>query len=165
MADTITLFMGGFFCLVATLAIFLLLDFIKSRFETKSEFKISRKRRISDSWETLKLKDETIIECENEETDEFIRGDEFRTQVQECLVVVLKNESHVVGVCAFLNDRKVEYFLERLPECCSKNAPSDGVKDEYLRAVMAGVSHWAGKWCYAEAVSLLCQDRNVVKCV
>lgn len=74
----------------------------------------------------------------------------------------------MTAICAFLNDRSVEYLEEEFPKCCAEKYAENSDKesadvDAVLRALLAAVSHWAPKWCYAEAVNVLCQDWMLVK--
>ena len=43
--------------------------------------------------------------------------EEFESQSHEVVAVVLSNLDKCIGIVAFLQERKVEYFVEHFPAC------------------------------------------------
>eukprot|EP00095_Tigriopus_kingsejongensis_P010903 maker-scaffold348_size200312-snap-gene-0.29 protein:Tk10903 transcript:maker-scaffold348_size200312-snap-gene-0.29-mRNA-1 annotation:"hypothetical protein DAPPUDRAFT_113413" len=84
--------------------------------------------------------------------------DPFESKVQECLVVVMSTETTMSGVCAFLNDKEVEFFVQDFPLCCQRHP-----NEHQTRSFLGGISAWSEKWVYAEAITFIHNDFNVVK--
>lgn len=93
-----------------------------------------------------------------EELDRFVH-EEFETARHVAVASVLVKQDKCVGICAFLQDRTVEYFEETFPKCCLPDLNECGQS----RAAMAAISAWAPKWRLAEAVTLLHADRSFVQ--
>lgn len=43
---------------------------------------------------------------------------DFGTMGHEVLSIVLRNGERVLGISLFRKDKSVEYFLEKMPQCC-----------------------------------------------
>lgn len=142
--------------LVFIAVFFVILDVFKDVAKKRSsrKKKVRRRYRAEDGKKLLDEEEQTALTITKSEMM-MSEPEAFDTVTQECLVVVMKSENskRAVGICAFLNDRIVEYFDQEMPECC--------LNEE--RLVDAAVAHWGPKWCYAEAVNLLCQDRALAK--
>lgn len=57
-----------------------------------------------------------LIEEEDEEEVTF--DNDFGTKRHECLAIVLRNGARVLGITLFRKDRSIEYFWEKMPNCC-----------------------------------------------
>jgi len=95
-----------------------------------------------------------------EEEVERLVYEEFDTEQHEVLGITLQAGPVAVGVCCFLSDREVEFYWERVPQCCLREAaPQDH------RNLMAAVSLWSAKWTMAEAVNFLVSSGELVRSV
>ena len=111
-----------------------------------------------------KLSDEDEWQ-EEEETAKLISEqrenmvyDEYESFTHDCIVAIANDSEKYVGICLFLLDRQVEYFVEDF-------AKDDKTKYNSLLALkstLSGISHWSDQWYSAESVNLLCKDKNVV---
>lgn len=84
--------------------------------------------------------------------------EEFDSPQHECVVVVVENGQKIAGICAFLQELQVEYFVTPFPACCSIHP-----QESAFRAAVAAISHWAPKWAYAEAVNFLSTSGALVR--
>ena len=94
--------------------------------------------------------------------------DEYESFNHNCLVMIANNETKCVGICLFLLDRKVEYYVEDIPpEIQSEIKSSSRTKENEilsrgLKTTLHGISQWSDQWCAAESVNLLLKDKDVV---
>ena len=94
--------------------------------------------------------------------------DEYESFNHNCLVMIANNETKCVGICLFLLDRKVEYYVEDIsPEIQSEIKSSSRTNEEEvlsrgLKTTLHGISQWSDQWCAAESVNLLLKDKDVV---
>lgn len=84
--------------------------------------------------------------------------EEFDTEQHEVLGIALQAGQVAVGISCFFSDREVEYYWERVPECCLR----EGAAQEQ-RNLMAAVSLWSAKWTMAEAVNFLVSSGELVR--
>lgn len=100
-ANTAVIIFGGFVALVAVIFLFFILDCIKSYFNRQSIDITVSPTTIKDTWSNFKLtdladdEDETriLVEEEMPMVSSSTFGDEFQTKTQECLVVILNDET------------------------------------------------------------------------
>jgi len=94
--------------------------------------------------------------------------DEYESFNHNCLVMIANNETKCVGICLFLLDRKVEYYVEDIPSeiqseiKSSSRTNEDEVLARGLKTTLHGISQWSDQWCAAESVNLLLKDKDVV---
>ena len=91
--------------------------------------------------------------------------EEFESPHHEVVVVVLSNSTKCIGIVAFLQERKVEYFSEKFQACCVQDLSTSDLPSHYnnRRAGLAAVSVWSVKWTLASSVSFLIDDRTFVE--
>ncbi len=89
--------------------------------------------------------------------------EEFDSPDHDVVGVVLCDNVKSVGICLFLQERKVEYFSENLPKCCLKDANDRGQGVTEARAGLAAVSLWAPQFHLANSVTFLFNDRTFVE--
>ena len=148
MIDPIVVFLLAFLILGVLVCILQLLDILNISGNSKPNTRLRRKKR---RLPTVKeVEDEFII------PDSF---DEFSTTTSECLVVILRDQSNVAGICAYLKDKRVEYFRTNLPQCCQDQLANEFEQD--YRTVLAAVDFWSPKWMHMEAAHLLTENRNL----
>jgi len=73
----------------------------------------------------------------NPALERFIH-EEFESSRHECVAVVAFSQARVAGICAFLQDMKVEFFLEEFPDCCIRHL--EGLKQENCGTNVSGNS-------------------------
>ncbi len=56
----------------------------------------------------------------NPSLERFIH-EEFESSGHECVAAVISNGSRVAGICAFLQEMKIEFFIEDFPTCCTNH--------------------------------------------
>ena len=47
---------------------------------------------------------------------------DFVSNRHECLAIVLQKDGHVCGISLFRKDGHVEFFVDKMPECCSQQS-------------------------------------------
>jgi len=97
-----------------------------------------------------------------DQEDESALDTDFGTLRHECLAIVMRNGARVVGINLFRKDLNIEYFWEKMPECCCKHA-SRNEEELEIRALLATIHHWSTKWVYADPVHLLCSNEPIVR--
>lgn len=152
MDRTAKIFIGVFFGSIALFVFYLLYDRLIQYF---------RKHR-HDNADRRNMQNYVALNTKAMRKDEVERlvYEEYDSEDHECVVVVKVTENKTVGICAYLKDLEVEYFVEELPECCARH-PADSA----FRCDMAAISHWGPKWMYADAVNFLSQSGELVKAV
>jgi len=88
--------------------------------------------------------------------------EEFDTDKHEVLAICLETPTTAVGISLFLNDREIEFYREKFPDCCVRH--QDG-EDFIFRNLMTAVSFWGPKWTYAEAVNFLVSSGSLTKTI
>ena len=120
------------------------------------------KSKLSDEEETDTHEESRLLQQQN------IIYDEYESFSHHCLVMLANDDTKCVGICLFLLDRKVEYFIEDIPpDIQSEIESSSRNKDEEtltrgLKTTLLGISQWSDQWCAAESVNLLLKDKDVV---
>ena len=88
--------------------------------------------------------------------------EEFESPHHEVVAVVLSQPHKCIGIVAFCQERKIEYFSETFPTCC-KQLQDQETNDHKTRAGLAALSLWSDKWTMANSVSFLIDDRAFVE--
>jgi len=109
----------------------------------------------------VKLSQDLDVERKQEELQRLVM-EEFDTERHEVLAISLETETKAVGISCFLNDREIEFYWEKFPECCVRHREGE---DHIERNMMAAVALWSPKWTMAEAVSFLIQSGDLVRTV
>jgi len=131
-------------------------------FNVKSDLN-QEKSKLSDEEETETSERSNLLRAQ---VDSFIY-DEYESFSHNCLVMLANDDEKCIGMCIFLLDRKVEYYVEELP----KDIPTEttlitNVSDETLSrsltSALLGISQWSDQWCAAESVNVLLKDKDVV---
>ena len=94
--------------------------------------------------------------------DESALDNNFSNANHECLAIVIRKGTRVLGINLFRKDLNIEYFWEKIPECCYKDGTGNDEELE-IRALLATVHHWSSKWVYAEPVHLICSNEQIVR--
>ena len=121
------------------------------------------KSKLSDEEETDVNEDSRLLEQQQN-----LIYDEYESFNHNCLVMLANNDTKCVGICLFLLDRKVEYYIEDIPpdiqsEITATSKTNDDEKlSRGLKSALFGISQWSDQWCAAESVNLLLKDKDVV---
>ena len=131
-------------------------------FNMKSDFN-QDKSKLSDEEETETSERSGLLKAQ---VDNLIY-DEYESFTHNCLVMLANNEEKCIGVCIFLLDRKVEYYVEDLPKDIQTEMTlianeSEETLSRSLTSALLGISQWSDQWCAAESVNLLLKDKDVV---
>ena len=86
--------------------------------------------------------------------------EEFESPHHEVVAVVLSHPEKCIGIVAFCQERRIEYFTETFPTCCRQ---LQDPQDYKIRAGLAALSLWSVKWTMANSVSFLIDDRPFVE--
>ncbi|TRY60959.1 hypothetical protein TCAL_05748 [Tigriopus californicus] len=156
MASVTLIFLISITVLVVVFLLFWALDLLKSKLAERSQEKV-RSQSLADNTQHLDKKP-LIVPIRNDL--ELLRREPFASNIQECLVIVLSNESKTAGVCAYLNDLEVDYFVEDFPPCCQRYP-----NEHALRSFLGAMNTFSDKWVYAEAVTYLHNDFDLIKSV
>lgn len=89
------------------------------------------------------------------EVERFVH-EEFDSPNHDVVVLVVSSHDRCVGIAVFLQECKVEYFVESFPACCLKEG------DLKTRAGLTAVSYWGVKCTMASNATLLVDDRPFV---
>ena len=81
--------------------------------------------------------------------------------------MLANDDTKCVGICIFLLDRKVEYYIEEFPEHIEQemNLTTPDTEENLgrgLKSALLGISQWSDQWCAAESVNLLLKDKDIV---
>lgn len=148
------IFLGSVGILASALLIFRAFDWIKHKIAARAREKALSQ---SSSGKTGHLDQEPLFVPTREDLELFQR-EPFASNIQECLVIVLSTETKTVGVCAYLNDLEVDYFVEDFPLCCQRHP-----NEHALRSFLGTMSALSEKWVYAEAITFLHNDFYLIK--
>ena len=87
--------------------------------------------------------------------------EQFETSQHEVVAVVLSQPHKCIGIVAFCQERRIEYFAETFPSCCKQL--QEETNDHKTRAGLAALSLWSDKWTMANSVTFLIDDRAFVE--
>ena len=83
--------------------------------------------------------------------------------------MLANDDTKCAGICIFLLDRKVEYYVEEYPiddnsesNISNETDIPNGASSRGLKCALLGISQWSEQWCAAESVNLLLKDKSVV---
>jgi hypothetical protein len=101
------------------------------------------------------------------EEQENLIYDEYESFEHNCIVMLANNDTKCVGICIFLLDRKVEYYVEEFPEHIQQEMKLKTIDTDEnlvlgLKCALVGISQWSDQWCAAESVNLLLKDKDIV---
>ena len=95
--------------------------------------------------------------------------DEYESFTHNCIVMLANDDTKCAGICVFLLDRKVEYYVEEYPiddnsesNISNETDVTNEVSSRGLKCALLGISQWSEQWCAAESVNLLLKDKSVV---
>lgn len=121
-----------------------------------------QKRRHGFSYSLVKEEEDRQVQSAttSDEFESFVY-DEYHTQDHEILVVSMSNRSQSVSICAFLQERKFEYFCQELPTCCQEE-PSANLDNAKIKVSFTALSFWCQKWALAAKCVLLSDSKKFV---
>ena len=96
------------------------------------------------------------------EIERFVH-EEFDSANHDVVFIVMSNQKSCVGITVFMQDRKVEYFLELFPMCCVKSSEDDSPNILKFRAGLVALSFWGVQFTLAEDVHMLSDNRAFVE--
>ena len=70
----------------------------------------------------------------------------------DAVLVVIRNQTKCVGLTTFLQEIRIEYFVEEFPSCCSFENLGANLS---TRAAFAALNHWGEYLTLAENLDLL----------
>ncbi len=88
--------------------------------------------------------------------------EQFESALHEVVCVILSDEKKCVSIAAFLQERKVEYFSETFPPCCTRDI-NGKVHTARTKAAFAALYAWGTQWTLANSVVFLVDDRGFVE--
>ena len=103
--------------------------------------------------ERLRNKQQRISEDEKQK----LMYNSIRTEDHQAVIVTGHDDRRTVGVCAFLDELKIEYFVEDFMGCCVQNC-----NDLPMRSLMIGLLRWSEPLRGAHYVDLLCPNFDLV---
>ena len=90
--------------------------------------------------------------------------EEFESPNHDVVALVMSTRQKCAGIAVFLQERKVEYFVESFPACCIEDIDSlDEAHVSKVRAGLAAAAYWGVKCTMASNVTLLVDDRKFVE--
>jgi len=94
----------------------------------------------------------------NQEHESLI-GEEYESADHDVVAVVLSNTKSCVGIAAYLQERKIQYFSEKFPTCCHKDIDDNKTRAE-TKTVFAALHCWGFDITRADSVNLLVDNRE-----
>ena len=78
---------------------------------------------------------DNFMTYQNSELEKFIH-EEFESSRHEVIIVIASTHKRSAAVCAFLQEMKVEFFVEKFPDCCLQHfASNNSSKQEIIDQV------------------------------
>jgi len=91
--------------------------------------------------------------------NETMIGEEYESPDHDVVAVVISNTKCCVGIAAFLQERKIQYFSEKFPSCCHKDINENKARAE-TKTVFAALHRWGFDITRADSVHLLVDNRE-----
>ena len=94
------------------------------------------------------------------EIERFVH-EEFESSNHAVVFVAMSNLELCIGIAVFMQERRVEYFLEKFPQCCVSLVDSDRMLK--FRSGLAALSFWGVQFTLGNRVQMLSDYRLFVE--
>ena len=96
------------------------------------------------------------------EIERFVH-EEFESSNHDVVFIAMSNLKLCIGIAVFMQERKVEYFLEKFPQCCVQSSLVDSDRMLKFRSGLAALSLWGVQFTLGDRVHMLSDYRTFVE--